>query len=194
MCFIGQYCSSDGGLAQMVERVLSMHEAQGSIPWSSTFYPTPSCPNTVWRMLPLQQKTRQRRDLNPRGRSPLAFKTNSLTTRTRCLHNALLQVKPSVINHDWDSEPEKSLIFLPQVIPLLGGINLIPLIILVAETRMRGQNKMWRSRVSIPVPRACKARALPFELHPQPPARGPVLAAMSHPLPGWLSLGRALVS
>ena len=28
------------------------------------------------------------------------------------------------------------------------------------------KNKMWRSRVSIPVPRACKARALPFELHP----------------------------
>ena len=24
------------------------------------------------------------------------------------------------------------------------------------------KNKMWRSRVSIPVPRACKARALPF--------------------------------
>ena len=26
-----------GDLAQMVERVLSMHEAQGSIPWFSTF-------------------------------------------------------------------------------------------------------------------------------------------------------------
>ena len=26
---------------------------------------------------------------------------------------------------------------------------------------------MWRSRVSIPVPPACKAGALPFELHPQ---------------------------
>ena len=29
------YC---GGLAQMVERMLSMHEAQGSIPWSSTHF------------------------------------------------------------------------------------------------------------------------------------------------------------
>ena len=29
--------SSNGGLDQMVERVLSMHEAQGSIPWSSIF-------------------------------------------------------------------------------------------------------------------------------------------------------------
>ena len=29
--------SRNGGLAQMAERVLSMHEAQGSIPWSSTF-------------------------------------------------------------------------------------------------------------------------------------------------------------
>ena len=27
-----------GDLAQMVERVLSMHEAQGSIPWFSTFW------------------------------------------------------------------------------------------------------------------------------------------------------------
>jgi hypothetical protein len=26
---------------------------------------------------------------------------------------------------------------------------------------------LWRCRVSIPVPRACKARALPIELHPQ---------------------------
>ena len=26
--------------------------------------------------------------------------------------------------------------------------------------------KIWRSRVSIPVPPACKAGALPFELHP----------------------------
>ena len=30
--------SRSGGLAQMVERVLSMHEAQGSIPWFSTFF------------------------------------------------------------------------------------------------------------------------------------------------------------
>ena len=28
----------DGGVAQMVERMLSMHEAQGSIPCSSTFF------------------------------------------------------------------------------------------------------------------------------------------------------------
>jgi hypothetical protein len=31
------------------------------------------------------QKIRHRRDLNSRGQSPLAFKTNSLTTRTQCL-------------------------------------------------------------------------------------------------------------
>ena len=30
-------------------------------------------------------KKRHRRDLNSRGQSPLVFKTNSLTTRTRCL-------------------------------------------------------------------------------------------------------------
>src|SRR6185312_10788473 len=34
------YCTvfSVGGVAQMVERMLSMHEAQGSIPCSSTFF------------------------------------------------------------------------------------------------------------------------------------------------------------
>ena len=31
----------DGGVAQMVERMLSMHEAQGSIPCSSTFFSPP---------------------------------------------------------------------------------------------------------------------------------------------------------
>ena len=31
----------------------------------------------------------------------------------------------------------------------------------------RARKKKWRSRVSIPVPHACKACALPFELHPQ---------------------------
>ena len=30
--------SNTGDLAQMVERVLSMHEAQGSIPWFSIFW------------------------------------------------------------------------------------------------------------------------------------------------------------
>ena len=34
-----------------------------------------------------------------------------------------------------------------------------------ASSKIMGA-KMWRSRVSIPVPRACEARALPFELHP----------------------------
>ena len=34
---------------------------------------------------PATAACRHRRDLNSRGQSPLAFKTNSLTTRTRCL-------------------------------------------------------------------------------------------------------------
>jgi hypothetical protein len=29
------------------------------------------------------------------------------------------------------------------------------------------EKRIWRSRVSIPVPPACKAGALPFELHPR---------------------------
>ena len=33
-------------------------------------------------------------------------------------------------------------------------------------------NEPWRRRVSIPVPLACKASALPFELHPQWMTRG----------------------
>ena len=32
-----KYFTSNGGLAHMVERSLSMREARGSIPWSSTF-------------------------------------------------------------------------------------------------------------------------------------------------------------
>ena len=35
MCLL---CSRNGGVAQMVERMLSMHEAQGSIPCFSTFF------------------------------------------------------------------------------------------------------------------------------------------------------------
>ena len=35
------------------------------------------------------------------------------------------------------------------------------------KNRSKKKNlKKWRSRVSIPVPSACKADALPFELHP----------------------------
>ena len=58
---------NQGGLAQMVERMVCIHEAQGSIPWSSIF-----------------AKYRQRRDLNSRGHSPTDFESVSLTTRTRC--------------------------------------------------------------------------------------------------------------
>ena len=43
-----------GGLAQMVERVLSMHEAQGSIPWSSTFFFSGHCFSLL--MISLQVK------------------------------------------------------------------------------------------------------------------------------------------
>ena len=35
------------------------------------------------------------------------------------------------------------------------------------ESKTGEKKHSWRSRVSIPVPHACKARALPFELHPQ---------------------------
>jgi hypothetical protein len=35
------------------------------------------------------------------------------------------------------------------------------------KQQTKARQKMWRSRVSIPVPPACKAGALPFELHPQ---------------------------
>jgi hypothetical protein len=34
------------------------------------------------------------------------------------------------------------------------------------EEKKNNNKKKWRSRVSIPVPSACKADALPFELHP----------------------------
>ena len=42
-CAIQELMLSCGGVAQMVERMLSMHEAQGSIPCSSTFlfFPSP---------------------------------------------------------------------------------------------------------------------------------------------------------
>jgi hypothetical protein len=36
----------DGDLAQMVERMLSMHEAQGSIPWFSTLLTGRAAPRT----------------------------------------------------------------------------------------------------------------------------------------------------
>ena len=52
-----------------------------------------TCYNWNGRTAPIQltdtrkakKEWRHRRDLNSRGQSPLAFKTNSLTTRTRCL-------------------------------------------------------------------------------------------------------------
>lgn len=39
----------DGGVAQMVERMLSMHEAQGSIPCSSTLFVVLFCLLTIWQ-------------------------------------------------------------------------------------------------------------------------------------------------
>ena len=63
-----------GDLAQMVERSLSMREALGSMPrFSKIFFSAK-----------LRRK-RQRRGSNPRGQSPLDFKSNSLTSRTHCL-------------------------------------------------------------------------------------------------------------
>ena len=38
LCCLEVKLSRDGGVAQMVERMLSMHEAQGSIPCSSTIF------------------------------------------------------------------------------------------------------------------------------------------------------------
>ena len=50
-----------------------------------------------------QTKIRQRRDLNSRGQSPLAFKTNSLTTRTRCLPRSLeVQHRKKKLRHRRD--------------------------------------------------------------------------------------------
>ena len=57
----------------MVERSLSMREALGSMPRFSTFFES----TFYWQK-------RQRRGSNPRGQSPLDFKSNSLTSRTHC--------------------------------------------------------------------------------------------------------------
>ena len=58
------YCVgfSVGGVAQMVERMLSMHEAQGSIPCSSTFFPREK--NFCLTRLASQKKL-QGRESNP---------------------------------------------------------------------------------------------------------------------------------
>ena len=44
--------------------------------------------------------------------------------------------------------------------------KLVRMVFSRASKAMRPK-KVWRSRVSIPVPPACKAGALPFELHPR---------------------------
>ena len=50
------------------------------------------CCTTRWHWTGLKKNAvRHRRDLNSRGQSPLAFKTNSLTTRTRCLQRIQLR-------------------------------------------------------------------------------------------------------
>ena len=60
---------------------------QGSKPWVLTNYTIEPVPETegTERDNKREKRKRHRRDLNSRGQSPLAFKTNSLTTRTRCL-------------------------------------------------------------------------------------------------------------
>ena len=50
----------------------------------------------------------------------------------------------------------------PGSIPGLGAF-----FSLFFPPKKKKKKKKWRSRVSIPVPSACKADALPFELHPQ---------------------------
>ena len=72
---------------------------QGSKPWVLTNYTIEPCLRANFERLSLyktkkqskkvQRMCRHRRDLNSRGQSPLAFKTNSLTTRTRCLPRSL---------------------------------------------------------------------------------------------------------
>ena len=52
--------------------------------------------NKKWEALRFPIVCRHRRDLNSRGQSPLAFKTNSLTTRTRCLQRG---VRWGVVSH-----------------------------------------------------------------------------------------------
>jgi hypothetical protein len=69
----------------------TMLELGARLPHLCVRYPLARQPNTkkkrekVGCLLRRQRMCRHRRDLNSRGQSPLAFKTNSLTTRTRCL-------------------------------------------------------------------------------------------------------------
>ena len=51
----------------------------------------------------------------------------------------------------------------PSLSPPPRVVALLPL----HNEQTHGTKKVWRSRVSIPVPPACKAGALPFELHPR---------------------------
>ena len=53
--------------------------------------------------------------------------------------------------------------FIP---PSSATQKLVRMVFSRASKAMRPK-KVWRSRVSIPVPPACKAGALPFELHPR---------------------------
>ena len=81
-----------GDVAQMVELVLGMHEAQGSIPCFSIFFfvVCPS-PMTIWQnesyffVANDNLAKRQLGNMNPCGQSPADFKSASLTTRTSCL-------------------------------------------------------------------------------------------------------------
>ncbi len=50
---------------------------------------------------------------------------------------------------------------------LCGGGGAAHLIFFLKKRKTSCSSKSWRRRVSIPVPLACKASALPFELHPR---------------------------
>jgi hypothetical protein len=93
---------------------------QGSKPWVLTNYtiePGSSFPRTrnkQWKAekdgtkSPKRNKEkRHRRDLNSRGQSPLAFKTNSLTTRTRCRMCASLGKVKTVLVCDFGGRKTK---------------------------------------------------------------------------------------
>ena len=60
-------------------------QVQPALGFFSFFFVSLHCHRCIPCPTGAAKMRRQRRDLNSRGQSPLAFKTNSLTTRTRCL-------------------------------------------------------------------------------------------------------------
>ena len=61
-------------------------QVQPALGFFSFFFVSLHCHRCIPCPTGAAKMRRQRRDLNSRGQSPLAFKTNSLTTRTRCLY------------------------------------------------------------------------------------------------------------